>query len=51
MRKQIIVLAATAVFAAPVFAQSIVTLYGVIDEGIDDTNSVGGHSVVELQSG
>jgi predicted porin len=51
MKKQVIALAATAAFAAPVFAQSSVTLYGVIDEGIDYTNNVGGHSVVELASG
>ena len=51
MKKQIIALAATAAFAAPVFAQSSVTLYGVIDEGVNYTNSVAGHSVVELQSG
>ena len=51
MKKQVIALAATAAFAAPVFAQSSVTLYGVIDEGINYTNNVGGSSVVELQSG
>jgi predicted porin len=51
MKKQVIALAASAAFAAPVFAQSSVTLYGVIDEGVNYTNSVGGHSVVELQSG
>jgi predicted porin len=51
MKKQFIALAATAAFAAPVFAQSSVTLYGVIDEGVNYTNSVNGHSVVELQSG
>ncbi|SIT48050.1 Outer membrane protein (Porin) [Paraburkholderia piptadeniae] len=51
MKKQVIALAATAAFTAPAFAQSSVTLYGVIDEGIDYTNNVGGNSVVELQSG
>ncbi|AUT62237.1 porin [Paraburkholderia terrae] len=51
MKKQVIALAATAAFTAPVFAQSSVTLYGVIDEGVNYTNSVNGHSVVELQSG
>jgi len=51
MKKQVIALAATAAFSAPVFAQSSVTLYGVIDEGIDYTNNVGGHSVVEMASG
>lgn len=51
MKKQVIALAVTAAFTAPVFAQSSVTLYGVIDEGVNYTNSVNGHSVVELQSG
>ncbi|MEM5387310.1 porin [Paraburkholderia phymatum] len=51
MKKQVIALAATAAFTTPVFAQSSVTLYGVIDEGINYTNNVGGNSVVELQSG
>ncbi|MBP0592513.1 porin [Paraburkholderia sp. LEh10] len=51
MKKQVIALAATAAFAAPVFAQSSVTLYGVIDEGVNYTNNVSGSSVVELQSG
>lgn len=35
----------------PAFAQSSVTLYGVIDEGIDFTNNVGGHQVYEMASG
>jgi len=38
-------------FSAPVFAQSSVTLYGVIDEGINYTNNVGGKSLVEMASG
>ncbi|MGF6969357.1 putative porin [Paraburkholderia sp. WC7.3g] len=37
--------------ATPVFAQSTVTLYGLIDEGLDYTNNVGGSKVYELQSG
>ncbi|WP_322028981.1 porin [Paraburkholderia sp. J76] len=37
--------------AAPAFAQGSVTLYGLIDEGIDYTNNVGGHSVYEMTSG
>ncbi|TAM07684.1 MAG: porin [Paraburkholderia sp.] len=32
-------------------AQSSVTLYGLIDEGFDFTNNVGGNRVYELQSG
>ena len=37
--------------AIPAFAQNSVTLYGVIDEGIDFTNNVGGHQVYEMTSG
>jgi predicted porin len=51
MKKQVIALAVSAAFAAPVFAQTTVTLYGLIDEGFDYTNSVGGKSLSELQSG
>ena len=32
-------------------AQSSVTLYGVIDQGINFTNNVGGHSLTEMASG
>ncbi|MGF6508398.1 porin [Paraburkholderia sp. 32] len=37
--------------AAPAMAQSTVTLYGLIDEGINYTNNVGGNKLFELQSG
>ncbi|QBR02272.1 porin [Paraburkholderia pallida] len=37
--------------AMPAFAQNSVTLYGVIDEGIDFTNNAGGHQVYEMTSG
>jgi len=37
--------------SAPAFAQSSVTLYGVIDQGINYTNNVGGKSLVEMASG
>lgn len=37
--------------SASAFAQSNVTLYGVLDEGINYTNNVGGHSLVEMASG
>jgi predicted porin len=37
--------------AIPAFAQSSVTLYGLIDEGIDFTNNAGGHQVYEMTSG
>ncbi|MGV7246634.1 porin [Caballeronia sp. M23-90] len=32
-------------------AQSSVTLYGLLDEGINYTNNAGGHSIWEMQSG
>ncbi|WP_206995237.1 porin [Trinickia mobilis] len=55
MKKHVISLAVLSAFAVPVFAQSSVTLYGVIDEGLNYTNKVatatGGHSVWEMQSG
>ncbi|MBB5411152.1 putative porin [Paraburkholderia sp. HC6.4b] len=37
--------------AAPTMAQSTVTLYGLIDEGVNYTNNVGGNKLFELQSG
>ncbi|TAL94349.1 MAG: porin [Paraburkholderia sp.] len=51
MKKSLIALAVSATFAVPVFAQSSVTLYGVIDEGFNYTNNVGGKHDYELQSG
>ncbi|WP_455288292.1 porin [Cupriavidus necator] len=38
-------------FSASAFAQSNVTLYGVIDEGINYTNNVGGEHLTEMASG
>ncbi len=38
-------------FAGSAFAQSSVTLYGVIDEGLDFTHNAGGHPVYEMASG
>ena len=37
--------------SVPAMAQSAVTLYGVIDEGIDYTNNVRGNSLYALESG
>lgn len=51
MKKQIFALAVSAAFAAPAFAQSSVTLYGVIDEGFNYTNNSGGNAAYQLQSG
>ncbi|SAL66799.1 outer membrane protein (porin) [Caballeronia terrestris] len=50
MKHQAIALTAL-VLASPAFAQSSVTLYGVIDEGLDYTNNVGSGHVYELSSG
>lgn len=45
-------LAALASLAAPcAFAQSSVTLYGVLDEGLDYTNNAGHGAVWEMASG
>ena len=51
MKKQVISLAVSMAFAAPVFAQNSVTLYGVIDEGLDYTNNVGGKHLYEMAGG
>lgn len=40
-----------AVFAAQVYAQDSVTLYGVIDEGLNYTSNSGGHAAWQLASG
>jgi predicted porin len=44
MKKNMIALAVTAAAALPVHAQSSITLYGVIDEGINYTNNAGDKS-------
>ncbi|MFM0290391.1 porin [Paraburkholderia megapolitana] len=53
MKKQVIALAASAAFAAPVFAQSSITLFGLIDEGFVYTNNTNaqGQASYQLQSG
>lgn len=51
MKKHVISLAVLTAFAAPAFAQSSVTLYGLIDEGFNYTNNVQGHHNYQLQSG
>ncbi len=55
MKKHVISLAVLSAFAVPAFAQSSVTLYGVIDEGLNYTNNVttatGGHNTWEMESG
>ncbi|MNN04811.1 Outer membrane porin protein precursor [compost metagenome] len=37
--------------SAPAFAQGSVTLYGVLDEGLNYTSNVGGYSMMEMASG
>ncbi|MGF6872678.1 porin [Paraburkholderia sp. MM5477-R1] len=51
MKQKLLVALIVAASAVPAFAQSTVTLYGLIDEGLDYTNNVGGNKVYELQSG
>ncbi|MFL9865592.1 porin [Paraburkholderia fungorum] len=51
MKRKIILAAIASAFATSAFAQSSVTLYGVIDEGLDFTNNVGGNHVYEMASG
>ncbi|MEX3960493.1 porin [Trinickia sp. EG282A] len=49
--KKTVLAASLAALSFPVFAQNSVTLYGIIDEGFNYTNNVGGSKVYELQSG
>ncbi|MDR5759427.1 porin [Caballeronia sp. LZ035] len=51
MRIKAIPIAALACIATSAHAQSSVTLYGILDEGVDYTTNVGAHRVVELTSG
>jgi len=51
MKKQFFAVSLLSAFAVPAFAQSSVTLYGILDEGINYTNNVGGHSQFALESG
>jgi len=51
MKKSLLALAVTSAFAAPAFAQNSVTLYGVIDIGIDYVNNAGGHAAWKMQDG
>ncbi|MCA3861205.1 MAG: porin, partial [Burkholderia sp.] len=45
-----IFVAIPALCAAPAFAQGSVTLYGLVDAGIDYTNNVGGHGAWQMRS-
>ena len=51
MKKQLLAACVACTATAPAMAQTSVTLYGVLDEGLNYTNNVGGHSQVALESG
>lgn len=51
MKKSLLALAVMGAFTAPAFAQSNVTLYGVIDAGLTYVNNVGNGHVWAMQSG
>lgn len=51
MKRQLTVLALMLATAPTVFAQSTVTLYGIIDEGLNYTNNTGGNHNFEMASG
>jgi predicted porin len=51
MKKHVIAIAVSAALSPSVFAQGSVTLYGLVDEGLNYTNNVGGSHVYEMQSG
>jgi predicted porin len=51
IRKSLLALALSNAFAIPAFAQSSVTLYGMIDEGLTYVSNAAGHSQWALQSG
>ncbi|MEA3128842.1 MAG: hypothetical protein QOF46_637 [Paraburkholderia sp.] len=51
IRKSLLALALSNAFAIPAFAQSSVTLYGMIDEGLTYVSNSAGHSQWAMQSG
>ncbi len=51
MRRLLLVLSVLGAFTSVARAQSSVTLYGLIDEGLDYTNNVRGHSLYAMSSG
>jgi predicted porin len=51
MKKSIIALAAVGAFADAAHAQSTVTLYGIVDEGLNYTSNSKGHPLWNLSSG
>ncbi len=50
VKKTVIVVGVLGAFSSTAFAQSTVTLYGVIDEGFDYTNNAGGHPLYALSA-
>ena len=51
MKKSLLALAALGAFAGAAHAQSSVTLYGIVDEGINYNSNAGGHRLYNLSSG
>ncbi|WP_454805197.1 porin [Paraburkholderia fungorum] len=51
MRNKLVVIALLGMGASLAHAQNTVTLYGILDEGFNFTNNVGGQKVYEMQSG
>jgi predicted porin len=51
MRKHCMAASVLLGVSMPVFAQSSVTLYGLIDEGFNYTNNANGHKAYQLESG
>ena len=51
MKKSLFVLSVLGAFTGAVYAQSSVTLFGLIDEGLNYTNNAGGHSLYAMSSG
>jgi predicted porin len=51
MKKQLFALAAGSMFSCAVFSQSNVTLYGIIDEGVNYNSNAGGERLYNLSSG
>ncbi|WP_025601129.1 porin [Burkholderia sp. WSM2230] len=51
MKKAVMAAAVAAIFAGPAYAQSSITLYGVIDDGLSYISNAGGHSNFKMDSG
>lgn len=51
MKRSLVTLGILIEFVNVAHAQSSVTLYGIIDEGLDYTNNVKGHDLLALSSG